>query len=70
MGYERKAGYLGLYQLPNFGEDRCILGIISTKAMHLAAPVVVVFWFGLDERVELVHNLTTPHYDDAHRADG
>ena len=69
-GNEREVGYLGLYLSPDLGEDGSIFGIISTEAMHLAAPVVVVFWFGLDEGVELIHYLAAPHHYYAHGADG
>ena len=49
VGYEREAGYLGLYLLPHFWEDRCIICIGSAQSMHLTAPVVVILRFGFDK---------------------
>ena len=68
MGYERETGYLGFYLLPNFREDRSILCIGGAQAMHLTAPVVVIFRFWFDERVELIHYLAAANYDNANRA--
>ncbi len=64
VGHKRETGYLGFYLLPHIGEDGRIFGVGCTQAMYLTAPVVVILRFWLDERVELVHNLTVPHHDD------
>ena len=69
VGHKGKIGNLGLYLLPYLGKDGSILGIISTQAVHLTAPVVVIIWLWLDERVEPVSNLTVTHDDDANSAD-
>ena len=54
--------------LPYFGKDWRIVSVFSTKAMNLTAPVVILLWLGLDERIELIHYLPTPHYHYANRA--
>ena len=54
--------------LPYLGKDWCIVGVFSTKAMNLTASVVIILWLRLDEGIELIHYLTTPHYYYANRA--
>ena len=47
--YQRKTSNLRLYLLPYFRKDRSVLCIGSAKTMNPAAPIVVIFWLGLDE---------------------
>ena len=66
--HERESRYLGLYPFPHLRKYWRIFSIGSAKAVHLTAPVVIIFRFRLDERVKLIHHLTVTHYNDANRA--
>ena len=68
MCHKRKPRYLRLNLLPYFGEDRRTVCIRSAKTMHLTAPVVVILWLWLDERVETIHHLTSSNNNHANSA--
>lgn len=70
VGHERQTGYLRFYLPPHFREYGCIFRICGTQAMHAATPVVVIRRFGLDERIELVDNLTATNDNHANGTNG
>ena len=49
-------------------EYGCIICIFMTKAMYLTAPVVIIVWLRLNERVESINNLAITNNDDSYRA--
>ena len=57
-----------LYLPPHGGEDGGLRCVGGAEAVHAAAPVVVVFGLGLDERVKPVGYLSAAHHHDAHGA--
>ena len=61
-------GNIGFYLCPYFREYGGISGIVGAQSVYLTAPIVVVFWLGLDEGVELVHYLPVAHDDYSDRA--
>ena len=68
VSHQRQSLYEWLNLLPYLGKDWCIVGVFSTKVMNLRASVVIILWLRLDEGIELIHYLTTPHYHYANRA--
>jgi hypothetical protein len=42
----------GFYLCPYLGKDRGFLCVFATEPMNLAAPVVIIVWLRLDERIE------------------
>lgn len=47
---------------PHRWEYRGCVGIITSNAVHLCTPIVVIIRFGLDKRVERIHNFSVPYY--------
>ena len=68
MGYQREAFDQRLNLCPHIGENWGIVGVSTAQAMHLSAPVVIIVGLGLDERVELVHNLPVTDNDHSNGA--
>jgi len=57
-----------LYLRPYLWKNRSIVSIFMTEAMNLTAPVVIIVWLRLNERVERIYNLTIANNDDSYRA--
>ena len=56
-----------LYLLPHMWEHRSIIGILRPQTVDLPAEPLVVFWLGMYEAVERVHDFPAAHY---HHPDG
>ena len=69
VGYKGQALDKRLYLCPYLREDRGIVRVLLTQAMHLRTPVVVIVGLWLYEGIERIYYLTIAHYDDANRAD-
>ena len=67
MRYQWQSLNQRLYLFPDFGKYWGISCIIAAQAMYLTAPIIIVFWFWLDERVKCIYNLFTTYYHDAYR---
>ena len=69
VGDKRQAFYLGSNLFPDKGEDGCVIGILGTQAVHLAAEPLVVLGLRVDERIEGIHDdvvADDDHADGAH----
>ena len=55
------------YLCPDLWEHWCLLRVFATKPMNLAAPVVIIIWLGLDERVERIYYLTVAYDHHTYR---
>lgn len=67
--HERKVLNEWFYLCPHLWKDWCFAGVGTAKTVHSGAPVVVIVWLWLDERVERVCYLAIADDDDANRAD-
>jgi hypothetical protein len=52
MGHKGQTFYQWLYLCPDLWEYWCFLSILTAEAMYLAAPVIIIVWLGLNERIE------------------
>jgi hypothetical protein len=52
MGNEGKSFNQRLNLLPYLWEYRCFFGILTSKAMHLRTPIIIVIGLWLNQRVE------------------
>ena len=68
VSHERQPFYQWFYLRPHLREYRGIIRILTAKAMHLTAPVIIIVRLRLDERVKRIYNLTIAHNDDTYRA--
>ena len=62
MCHKGKAINQRLYLFPHLRKYRCIFCVLTSQTMHLAAPIIIIVGFWLNQRVELIHNLTITHY--------
>ena len=67
MGHKRKPFDEWFYLFPHFREYWCIFCIFASKAMNLAAPVIIIIWFRLDQGIERIHNLAISHNHHTNR---
>ena len=70
MSHQGKTFDQRLYLFPYLWKDRGIFGVLTGKAMHLTAPVVVVIGLGADEGVEGIYNLSVAYDDNAYGTNG
>ena len=69
VGDKRQAFYLGSNLFPDKGEDGCVIGILGTQAVHLAAEPLVVLRFRMYEAVERIDDFSVAYDDDSYAAD-
>ena len=51
MSHQWKAFYQWFNLFPYFGKYRSFIRVFMTKTMYLAAPIIIIVRFWLDERV-------------------
>ena len=54
---------------PDLWEHWGLLCVLSSQAMYLSTPVIIIVGLWLDQRVEGIYGLTITHYHHSNRAD-
>ena len=67
MSHQWKAFYQWFNLCPYFGKNRSFIRVFMTKTMYLAAPIIIIVRFWLDERVEGIYYLTISYDGDTNR---
>ena len=67
MGNQGQSLNQGFYPCPHVWENGSLLGILTAKAVNLGTPIVIVVRLWMNERVELIHNLSVPNDDHTNR---
>ncbi len=68
MGHEGKALYQWFYLFPYFWEHWSLFSILTSEAMHLSTPIIIVIWLWLDQRIESIYDFTITHNHYSNRA--
>ena len=69
MSHQRKSFNQWLYLCPHLWEHRGIFCILSSQAMYLRTPIIIVVRLRLNQGIERIHYLAIAYYHHAHRAD-
>ena len=68
MGNKRQAFNHRLYLFPYFRKNRSFFCVTPGKPMNPCVPIIIVIRFRLNQRIELVHNLSAPYNNHAYGA--
>ena len=68
MCHKGKAINQRLYLFPHLRKYRCIFSVLTSQAMHLAAPIIIIVGLRLDQRIKSIYNLAITHYHYANGA--
>lgn len=68
MGNKRKVLNQRFYLCPYFRKGGLTVCVPASETVYLGCPVCIIVGCRLDERVELIDYLATPHYHNADAA--